>query len=112
MNIGDRIRLRREELGYTQDEVAKKLGYKHRSSVQKIECSREVPMKKIQRFADALETTVPYLMGWENDLIIEVANLDVELSNMDKRIKEYALKLNELPKEKQDQIISLIDMIA
>ena len=36
MNIGDRIRLRREELGYTQDEVAKKLGYKHRSSVQKL----------------------------------------------------------------------------
>ena len=33
----ERIRRRREELGLSQDELAKKLGYKSRSSINKIE---------------------------------------------------------------------------
>ena len=35
--IGDRIKSRREELGLTQDDLALKLGYKSRSSINKIE---------------------------------------------------------------------------
>lgn len=37
MTIGQRIRTKREERGLTQDELAKMLGYKYRSSVNKIE---------------------------------------------------------------------------
>lgn len=65
MNIGQRIRERREYLGLTQEELATKLGYKSRSSVNKVENSREVSMKKIKAYAEALETTVSFLMGWE-----------------------------------------------
>ena len=35
--IGSRIRNRREELGLSQDELGKRLGYKSRSSINKIE---------------------------------------------------------------------------
>lgn len=110
MTIGERIKQKRMEMGYSQDELAKRAGYKSRSSINKIELSRDLPLNKVELVAKALECTPSYLMGWEE--IEENANLDVALSNMDKRIKEYALKLNELPKEKQDQIISLIDMLA
>ena len=110
MNIGEKVKARREELGYTQEEIATKLGYAHRSSVQKIESSREIPMKKVKLYAEVLETTVPYLMGWE-DAIKEDADIDVALTNMQERVKMYSLKLNELPKEKQEQIFSLIDML-
>lgn len=40
MNIGERIRKCRENLDMTQEELALKLGYKSRSSVNKVENSR------------------------------------------------------------------------
>ena len=67
MNIGERIRNRREELGLTQEELAKKLGYKSRSSVNNVETSRELSNKKVRLYADALDTTPAYLMGWTSE---------------------------------------------
>ena len=64
MNIGERIRKRRLDLGLTQDEVAKKVGYKSRSSIQKIECARSLPLNKVEIMACALECEPSYLMGW------------------------------------------------
>lgn len=122
MDIGNKIRKKREELGMTQDELAKKLGYKSRSSVNKVENSREIPMKKVKLYANALDLSVPFLMGWEKEVSfdkLEIDNsysseeeaLDENLVNMKKRMKEYALKLANLPKEKQEHIMSLIDML-
>lgn len=63
----ERIRERRRELGYSQEYLAKKLGYKSRSSINKIEKGlADIPQSKIQKFADALHTTPAYLMGWNN----------------------------------------------
>lgn len=66
--IGQRIRSRREELDMSQDELAKRTGYRHRSSINKIETGRELPMRKVEVFAKALDTSVSYLMGWETDM--------------------------------------------
>ena len=56
MDIGDRIKTRREALGMSQEELAKKVGYKSRSSVNKIEIDgRGLPQNKIVLFAKALE---------------------------------------------------------
>ena len=63
--IGSRIRNRREELGLSQDELSKKLGYKSRSSINKIELDqRNLTQSKIKAIADALDTTPAYIMGW------------------------------------------------
>ena len=67
MTVGERIKNRRLELGLTQDELAKKVGYKSRSSINKIELSRDLPLGKVQLVAVALETTPGYLMGWEDE---------------------------------------------
>ena len=62
----DRIRSRRTELGLTVEELAHKMGYKDKSSISKIENGKaDIPQSKIAAFADALETTPAYLMGWE-----------------------------------------------
>lgn len=113
MDIGKRIKQRREELGLTQEELAKKLGYANRSSVNKVETSREVSMKMINSYAIALETTVPYLMGWEEEdkKIEEQADDDFKNMLKDERLVNYAIKLSNLSKEKQEHIISLIDML-
>jgi transcriptional regulator with XRE-family HTH domain len=64
--IGDRIRERRIELNMTQEELAKKLGYKSRASINKIELGQtDITQSRIVEFARALDTTPAYLMGWE-----------------------------------------------
>lgn len=64
----DRIRSRRVELGMTVEELAHKMGYKDKSSISKIENGKaDIPQSKIAVFAEALETTPAYLMGWEED---------------------------------------------
>lgn len=66
--IGSRIRLRREALKMSQDELARLLGYKSRSSINKIELDqRNLTQSKIKAIAEALNTTPSYIMGWEEE---------------------------------------------
>lgn len=68
MTIGERIKLRREQLGMTQDELAELLGYKSKTSINKIEMGKqELTQKKIKAVADALKTSVGYIMGWSDE---------------------------------------------
>lgn len=68
MTIGQRIKQRREELNITQDELAKRLGYKSRSSINKIELDiYNLKQSKIKAIADALQTTPGFIMGWQED---------------------------------------------
>ena len=68
--------------------------------------------EKLQLVADYFNVSIDYLItGKENEFTVEMAKTDVELSNMDSYLKTYALKLAGLSKEKQEQIMSLIDML-
>lgn len=73
MTIGARIKKRRLELGLSQEEVALKAGYKSRSSINKLESSRTLPLSKVEKMAHALECTPGFLMGWDtsSETIIE-----------------------------------------
>lgn len=67
MPLCQTIRQLREELGLSQDELAKRLGYKSRSTIAKIESgSNDIPQSKIAAFAAALETTPARLLGLES----------------------------------------------
>ena len=64
--IGDRIKAKRLEKGISQDELARVLGYKSRSSINKIEKDgRNLPQQKIAAIAQVLGTTPSYIMGWD-----------------------------------------------
>lgn len=66
--IGKKIKKRRESLGITQEELAAKLGYKNKSSIAKIETgANDIVQSKVLEFAKALDTTVAYLMGWNDN---------------------------------------------
>jgi len=68
MTIGKRIQIRREELGLTQEELAHKIGYKSKSSINKIELDiQQLKQSKIKEIAEALDTTPSYIMGWVED---------------------------------------------
>ncbi len=60
------IKRLREELGLSQDTLAKMTGYTDRSSIAKIEKGQvDLQQSKIELFARALNTSPAILMGWE-----------------------------------------------
>ena len=61
--IGEMIKRRREKLGMSQDELAQKLGYKSRSSINKMELGlQDVPQRKVKDFAKVLGVSISYLL--------------------------------------------------
>ena len=79
MTIGERIKIMREQLGLTQDELAIRVGYKHKTSVNKIESGeRKLMQDKILAFAHALETTPEAIMGWDSEPEPVPSSLSVE----------------------------------
>lgn len=76
MKIGERIKNRRIELNITQDELARRLGYSDKSSISRMENSSKLTLNKVQLLADALNVSPSYLMGWEDEV-----NIDMDMSN-------------------------------
>lgn len=111
MNVGERIKQKRIEMNLTQDELAKKVGYKSRSSINKIELSRDLPLPKVEKVAKALDCSPSYLMGWETDFSVKSADIDTELILMSKKLKEYALKIRDLSEDKQEAIFNIVDQL-
>ncbi len=92
--IGERIKDRRQALGYTLEELAGKVGV-GTSTVRKWEIGyiKDMRSDKIQKVAEALEVTPAYIMGWEegqsvnveqvqtNNGLIGQANAPVHINN-------------------------------
>ena len=63
-DLSTRVRLRREELGLSQEELAQRMGYRSRSSITKLEKGvNDLPQSKVEELAQALETTPAALLG-------------------------------------------------
>lgn len=92
MTISDRIRDRRKELGMSADELADKLG-KTRSTVYRYETDEvdKMPIATLEPLAKALNTTVTYLLGLEDELSQSINQLD---ENNKKFVLEFIEKLN------------------
>lgn len=94
MNIGDRIRFRRNQLDKTLEEVGKIVGVT-RATIQRYENGniQNIPSDKIELLAKALKTTPAYLMGWEDED-------SIEQNAQEQKIIESFNKLNTEGKEK------------
>lgn len=68
MNISNRIKNRRKELGLTLKEVAEKLNVSE-SLISRYESNevKNMGIDKIKPLAKALQTTPEHLMGWEEE---------------------------------------------
>lgn len=105
MKIGKRIKLRREELNITQDELAKALGYKSRSSVNKIELGEnELTQKKIAILSEILNTTPSYIMGWQDETNATASD-DLAVNKLSKNEKELIENYNKLNEEGQERLL-------
>lgn len=64
MSLYENIRTLRESLKMSQEELARKVGYKDRTSIAKVESGKiDLSQTKIIAFAKALHTTPEELMG-------------------------------------------------
>lgn len=68
MTIGERIKLRRQELGMSVDDLASKLG-KNRATVYRYESDEieNLPISVVEPLAQILNVSPAYLMGWKNE---------------------------------------------
>lgn len=91
----ERIKALRIASGMSQSELAKKTGYADRSSIAKIESGVvDISQTKIQLFADALGTTVRYLMdGDETNSTVSVTSAQRRLLDAAKGMKPEDLEL-------------------
>ena len=103
MSIGKRIKQRREDLGMTQSELARKVGYTSRSTINKIEKDGHgMSQDKIVAIAQALKTTPSYLMGWE----------DEEVATLTAMQEETMTKFLLLTQEHQMVVKSIVDTLT
>lgn len=99
--IGKKLKARRLELGMTQDELAKKLGYKSRSTINKIELDKhDVSQTKLKKLAEALSCPPTYFID----------EIEHEKKDSDKVLK-YAKMLSELPADAQDNVCQYIEFL-
>ena len=105
MTLYDRIRTRREQLNMSQEELAKRLGYKSRSTIAKIESGEnDITQSKIVAFAKALGVKPGYLMGWED---VPEPSSSLSLTQQEeKHIKKYR-QLDADGKEDIDDLIEV-----
>ena len=103
--IYNRIRMRRQELGWTTDELAKRMGYKDRSSISKIESGKaDIPQSKVKAFAAVLDTTVSWLLGIDTSDADSEAALPVAGSLTSSQTTLLSI-FDELNEEGQDKVI-------
>ena len=99
-----------DEKGLKNADVARATGISN-MTLSDWKRGKSVPKSdKMQKIAEFLNVTEDYLRtGKEMEFTAEMAEIDLELSQMKERIKLYALKMSKLSKSDQDTIMSLID---
>lgn len=116
MHIGDRIKARRLSLGWSQRDLAEKMGYKNHSVVARVEAGKvDLPQSRLDQFAKVLGLSHGYLIGLvseeESKKNDELAKLIVRLRS-DSDFYNDVLKLSKL-NEKQyrgvQQLIAAFD---
>ena len=100
MSIGQKIKQRRMELGWSQRDLAAKMGYNNNSTVARIENGKvDIPQSRIVQFSEVLGVPVAYLMGWnESPEELGVLAADVLLNQDAMRLVQIFSDLGEADK--------------
>ena len=104
-DIGKRIREKRESLGITQEELAVKLGYKNKSTIAKIENgTNDIVQSKVVEFANALNTSTSYLMGWKEE---SQAQTQLQINQSEQTLLNKYRSLDDKGKHTVDTILEM-----
>ena len=105
MEIGEKIKQRRLEIGMSQRELAWKMGYSDNSTLNRIEKGTvDVSQAKIVQFAKVLNCSIAYLMDWEED---EKIATDKNLTDGEKLLLEL---FHKVPDDKKEMLLKMIEV--
>lgn len=101
LSIGEKIKMLRTKMGYTQEELAEYAGTK-KQTIHKYETGiiTNIPAKKIKLISEKLGTTPSYLMGWD-----DFATDDTILQDEENRLVNKYRQLNDFGQQKADEYI-------
>lgn len=113
MTKGQRIKIKREELGIGQTELAEKLKiskqtlYKYENDIV-----TNIPSDKVEEIASALNCTPGYIMGWDEDYVDVAKLLDYKHSTLDLTETEYNIVVNYRNAEPgiKNSVLKLLDV--
>ena len=115
LELHENIRARRVALNMTQQELAKKLGYKSTSTIAKIESGEnDIPQAKIAAFAAALDTTPAELMGLK---IVTIGpdepddTVAVKISSGKPELEEAIKRLDGLSEKRLKNVLAIVNAI-
>ncbi len=98
--IGKRIRIKRKELGLSQEELAFRLGLRSKSTICKIEKGEDnLTTDSIMKYAEALGCSVQYLIGRD----------DVEAeAEHEARAKEFMELFDDADPVLQESVVNIL----
>lgn len=100
MTIYERIRTLRIAQGMSQFELAKRVGYKGRSAISKVEKGeRDISQSMIEKYAAALGVSPSFLLYGEDFSVSE---------SSDSRSEEFAKLFSQLTTDHQEAIVAAI----
>ena len=109
MHIGEKIKSRRQELQWSLQDLADKMGYANKSTIARIESGIiDVPQSKVVKFAEVMGVTVGYLMDWEQEQKKPTIE-DDELSDNMKKLIDFA---KSVPEDKIDLVLKVMQSIV
>lgn len=106
--VGNNILNLRKSLGLTQEELAQKVGYKSKSTINKIEKGiNDIPQSKILKIAEALETSPEQLIGREDDTDNNNNQSDDKIS-LTERERTMLELFNNISEDNKNMVIEMI----
>lgn len=115
VKIGEKIKLRRIEHGWSLQDLANRMGYANKSTITRIESGQiDPPQSKVVKFAEALNTTVADLMGWYDEIEknpVEAAERHFEIL-IDADIAEMFEEFKTLDSTKRKIVKDLVHSLA
>ncbi len=105
LGIGLRIKNRRIELGLSQKQLAHKMGYKSEAAISKVEHGEDnITTDRVSKFANALECSPGYLMGWEEEY-------ENNQNTSHSHLLVYAAKMYEMYQKASPEIQQAVDAL-
>lgn len=113
MNIGEKIKQRRLELGWSQRDLAYRMGYTNNSTIVKIEKGIvDVSQSRVMQFSDVLGVSIAYLMDWEDEQKKNDIQSDIILRmRTDSLFMSAVENLYNLDKEKLETINQMLNTL-
>ena len=95
IEIGNNIKARRKELGMSQMELAKKVGYTSKATLSLIENGkRDISTPQLKKLANALDTSIDNILGIDKKVDLQISSRKA-YDLIHEQIISYYLKLTD-----------------